>query len=174
MAPLVLTVAFPVLPANSVSVTVFAVVAVPSVTVMTVPVCNAPTFWLVVQIEPCTPAAAAPLSNTTAVLGATVHVLPIESVTFVMSFVAPPVELLSAAIAIATNAPIVQLVAGETVNVSALTLCVPVPRFVIEMVTRTFHPPRRLLDHDSVIAVAVLSCGVMPLPVTIDGEIAPA
>lgn len=88
---------------------------------------------------PCTPAAAAPLSNTTAVLGATVHVLPIESWTFVMLFVEPPDELLSAAIAI-TASPAVKFDVGEHVKDVPAVLCVKIPRFVIDSVTcESFH-----------------------------------
>lgn len=110
----------------------FAVVELPSVTVITVDVRIVPASISVTHIEPCTPALAAPGSNTTAVFGATVHVLPSESVTFVMLFELPAAALLSAAIAIAAVDPAAKFDVGEHVNVVPAVLCVKMPRVAIE------------------------------------------
>lgn len=102
----------------------------PKLIVMVVVVWIVPTFCSVIHIEPCTPALAAPGSFTTALFGATVQVLPSESMTFVMSLLEPPAALLSAAIAIATVAPADAFDVGEHCALPAV-LCVHVPRFVI-------------------------------------------
>lgn len=92
-------------------------------------------------MAPCTPALAAPLSNTGD--WRFVHVLPIESVTVVKSFVDPPLEELSAATHRTINAPAWQFAFGDNVNEVAPVLCVPVPLAVADSVTReSFHRHR--------------------------------
>jgi hypothetical protein len=95
------------------------------VTVIVVVVAKVPPFIAVVAIRPWTPAFAAPLSKIGVCLK--VHVFPKESVTDEKLFVAPPAELLSAAIQITAQEPAAKFDAGDSVNVVAFVLFVPVP-----------------------------------------------